>query len=393
MEEKKLAENVHQETMLQLEQDTDREIEEMKDEKLKKLKDERDDKVRLRGLSGIHRRNHDDLKRQMAKKEEELRQFTEEARKKQEKIDQLEKEKTHNLKEIRERDKQIGEKEGRIYDLKKQNQELEKFKFVLDYKIKELKAQIDPKNDSIAEMKKQIQAMDSDLEDYHKKNKQLQVNITQLTSKQKVLQDEIIEQRRRMLESSTIIKRLKTDLHESVQHIQEPKQLRDAVSALYKKYVPHGVKKQELDGDIQREYNRQRDYLEKSVESLKRKLLKDSDVHKQDNKRILQENVALIREINGLRMKIDVLKRERQQQKISMQSMTNKKPGNKSMGSSQGMSVEPQTAKEIEANRSLIQDLQRQIEEQRTLRETYLGQQSSVFSAEESQESRDQVAS
>ena len=66
-----------------------------------------------------------------------------------------------------------------------------------DYKIKELKAQIDPKNDSIAEMKKQIQAMDSDLEDYHKKNKQLQVNITQLTSKQKVLQDEIIEQRRR----------------------------------------------------------------------------------------------------------------------------------------------------------------------------------------------------
>ena len=27
----------------------------MKEEKLKKLKDERDDKVRLRGLSGIHR--------------------------------------------------------------------------------------------------------------------------------------------------------------------------------------------------------------------------------------------------------------------------------------------------------------------------------------------------
>jgi len=383
MEEKKLAENVHQETMLQLEQDTDREIEEMKEEKLKKLKDERDDKVRLRGLSGIHRRNHDDLKRQMAKKEEELRQFTEEARKKQEKIDSLEKEKMHNLKEIRERDKQIGEKEGRIYDLKKQNQELEKFKFVLDYKIKELKAQIDPKNDSIAEMKKQIQAMDSDLEDYHKKNKQLQVNITQLTSKQKVLQDEIIEQRRRMLESTTIIKRLSTDLHESVQHIQEPKQLRDAVSALYKKYVPHGVKKQELDGDIQREYNRQRDYLEKSVESLKRKLMKDSDVHKQDNKRILQENVALIREINGLRMKIDILKRERQQQKISMQSMTSK-PGK----SSQNMSVDAQASKEIEANRSLIEDLQRQIEEQRTLRETYLGQQSSVFSAEESQEPR-----
>ena len=35
----------------------------------------------------------------------------------------------------------------------------------------------------------------------------------------------------------------------------------------------NGVKKQELDTDIQREYNRQRDYLEKSVDNLKRKCL------------------------------------------------------------------------------------------------------------------------
>merc|ERR550514_437265 len=100
-----------------------------------------------------------------------------EARKKQDNIDALIKERDHNLKEIKERDKTIGDKEQRIYDLKKQNQELEKFKFVLDYKIKELKSQIDPKNDYIAEMKTQIQAMDADLEDYHKRNKQLTVNI------------------------------------------------------------------------------------------------------------------------------------------------------------------------------------------------------------------------
>merc|ERR1712125_201900 len=107
-------------------------------------------------------------------------------------IEVLQKERDHNVREIRERDRMIGEKEQRIYDLKKQNQELEKFKFVLDYKIRELKAQIDPKNDSIAEMKKQIQAMDSDLEDYHRKNKQLQDNIDQLQIKQKSLQEEIV---------------------------------------------------------------------------------------------------------------------------------------------------------------------------------------------------------
>ena len=47
--------------------------------------------------------------------------------------------------------------EKRIYDLKKKNQELEKFKFVLDYKIKELKKQIEPRENDIKAMKDQIQ--------------------------------------------------------------------------------------------------------------------------------------------------------------------------------------------------------------------------------------------
>ena len=40
---------------------------------------------------------------------------------------------------IMEKDTQIGDLEKKIYSLKKKTQELEKFKFVLDYKIKELK--------------------------------------------------------------------------------------------------------------------------------------------------------------------------------------------------------------------------------------------------------------
>merc|ERR1711998_550797 len=149
----------------------------------------------------------------------------------------------------------------------------------------------------------------------------LQVNIEQLQHKQKMLQDEIVSQRKKMTDCQTIIKRFKNDLHESVQHIQDPKLLKDSIGKLYGKYVPNGIKKQELDSDIQREYNRQRDYLEKSVESLKRKLLKDSDVHRQDNTRILQENVKLIREINDLRREIDYLKRERQQERLHVSKM------------------------------------------------------------------------
>merc|ERR1719265_1317247 len=221
--------------------------------------------------------------------------------KKQERIDSLLKERDHNIKEIKERDKTIGDKEQKIYDLRKQNQELEKFKFVLDYKIKELKAQIDPKNDDIAEMRQQIQAMDAELEDYMRKNKQLALDISQLQMKQRALQEEIKTQKRKLKDDMALIKRFKIDLHECMQFIQEPKQLKEAVALLYSKYVQTGVKKLELDTDSQEEYNRQRDYLEKSVDSLKRKLQKDSEVHRIDNMRIMQENVSLIREINDLR--------------------------------------------------------------------------------------------
>jgi len=48
--------------------------------------------------------------------------------------------------EITERDIMIGDKEKTIYQLKKKTQELEKFKFVLDYKIKELKRDIAPRS-------------------------------------------------------------------------------------------------------------------------------------------------------------------------------------------------------------------------------------------------------
>ena len=47
--------------------------------------------------------------------------------------------------DIREQEKAIGERETKIYTLKRRTQELEKFKFVLDYKIKELKRDIAPR--------------------------------------------------------------------------------------------------------------------------------------------------------------------------------------------------------------------------------------------------------
>ncbi len=60
--------------------------------------------------------------------------------------------------------------------------------------------------------------------------------------------------------------------------------------------------------DVHSDHQRQRKHLEKSVDSLNTKLKKDLLVHKKDHQRIMQENIALIREINQLRREIATMR-------------------------------------------------------------------------------------
>lgn len=71
-------------------------------------------------------------------------------------IQSLEKDIADLKTEIVDRDAALKDKDERTYLLKKRIQELEKHKFVLDYKIKELHNQIDPKDREIRERKEEI---------------------------------------------------------------------------------------------------------------------------------------------------------------------------------------------------------------------------------------------
>ncbi|KAJ1470583.1 hypothetical protein T484DRAFT_1847301 [Baffinella frigidus] len=315
-------------------------------------------------------------------------------------IAMLEKEIAGLKKEIRERDETIGDKEKRIYDLKKKNQELEKFKFVLDYKIKELKKQIEPRELEIADMKQQIKEMDHELERYHKSNASLELTISDNKLKLEGQQLEILSQRRKFQEVENSLKRYRNDMHAEVenclkryrndmhaviQYITEPKQLKEAVKALYQKHVlepPAGAQLKEavkalyqkhvleppagaqVDHDIQKEYNRQRDYLEKTVDSLKRKLSKDMDLHKTDSMRIMQENVALIKEINELRREIKALKvGARPPAGAAGQGQGKDTPVSGRNSQSRGYSSSAEVQKEVEMQRDEIRRLRSRIDE------------------------------
>lgn len=82
--------------------------------------------------------------------------------------------------ELQERDKTIKDKDKRIIDLKKKTQELEKFKFVLDYKIKELKRDIGPRETEIQTLNEQTNKMRQELKHFNRVNQNLALIVDDL---------------------------------------------------------------------------------------------------------------------------------------------------------------------------------------------------------------------
>ncbi|CAL1538634.1 unnamed protein product [Lymnaea stagnalis] len=297
----------YEETKKQIEEDGDREILDIKHQYERRLRDEKEANMRLKGETGIMKKKFTSLQKEIDDHKEEIKKLQAETSKLSNVIRSLEKDIQGLKKEIQERDDTIQDKEKRIYDLKKKNQELEKFKFVLDYKIKELKKQIEPREMDIKNMKEQIQEMESELERFHKQNTQLELNITELRQKLKATDKEMHQERQKVRDVEAIVRRFKTDLHNCVGYIQDPKMLKESIKALYQKHVQEDITESaSVDADIQKEFSRQKEHLERSVASLRKKLEKDSEIHKADNVRIMQENVTLIKEINDLRKELRI---------------------------------------------------------------------------------------
>ncbi|XP_048717483.1 cilia- and flagella-associated protein 57 isoform X3 [Caretta caretta] len=150
--------------------------------------------------------------------------------------------------------------------------------------------------------------MEGELERFHQQNMQLELNITELRQKLKATDREMHKEQQKERDMEALVKRFKTDLHNCVGFIQEPKKLKEGIRELYSKYVQQAdmVEIVGVDTDLQQEYTRQREHLERNLATLKKKVVKESEIHRADNVRIMQENVSLIKEINELRRELKV---------------------------------------------------------------------------------------
>ncbi|KAM7099461.1 cilia- and flagella-associated protein 57 [Molossus nigricans] len=365
-----------EETKKQIEEDEDREIQDIKTKYEKKLRDEKESNLRLKGETGIMRKKFNSLQKEIEERANDIDTLKAEQVKLQGVIKSLEKDILSLKREIQERDETIQDKEKRIYDLKKKNQELEKFKFVLDYKIKELKKQIEPRENEIKVMKEQIQEMETELERFHKQNTQLELNITELWQKLRATDQEMRRERQKERDLEALVKRFKTDLHNCVAYIQEARQLKEKVRALFEKYVQRAdmVEIAGLNTDLQLEYTRQREHLERNLATLKKKVVKDSELHRTDYVRIMQENVSLIKEINELRRELKLTRSQvydldaalKLAKKSQLQEVPETGPSEDTAGTTPAkrLNEQEEIGRIIEMQRLEIQHLRDQIQEQ-----------------------------
>ncbi|NXJ02798.1 CFA57 protein, partial [Psophia crepitans] len=363
----------HEEIKKQIEEDEDQEILEIQIKYERRLMEEKESNLQLKGEIGVMNKRLNSLQKELKERNWDTEEMKLEQQKLQGIIKSLEKDILALKTEIQERADTIQNKEKHIYDLKKKNQELEKFKFVLDYRIQEFKKQIESRENDIKTMKEQIHEMEGELERFHKESTQLKLNITQLQQKLKATDREMHRERQKKQNMEALIKRFKTDLHNCVGFIQDSKKMKDGIRELYAKYVQQSdkVETEAVNTDLQQEHMRQQEYLERNLAALKKKVVKDQEIHQAAYTRIMQENVSLIKEINDLRQELKVahtqvhdlrstLRLTKKKQAIQDTAPSNEVPYSPAV---LRLNAEKETEKIIEMQQLEIQYLRDQIQE------------------------------
>ncbi|EDL30489.1 RIKEN cDNA 1110020C03 [Mus musculus] len=129
-----------------------------------------------------------------------------------------------------------------------------------------------------------------------------------------------------------------------------------------------------LNSDLQQEYARQREHLERNLATLKKKVIKEGELHRTDYVRIMQENVSLIKEINELRRELKLTRSQiydlESALKVSKKTRSQEVPesviSKDVVGSTSTMRLNEQeeTGRIIEMQRLEIRRLRDQIQEQ-----------------------------
>jgi hypothetical protein len=189
--------------------------------------------------------------------------------------------------------------ENNIIEGKKRNQYLEKCKFVLDYKIKELKKEMGPIEKAIEELKKRTKDLDVELERFNREHAIINIRATSFEDLDKTIRQLKLEETK----ENNKIKLFKNTLFNMVNKIDDFDVIREGFKSLrdifLKDYTPD---KQDLELDA--EFFNQRDNMKKNVDDLQVQLKEVKVKHVESIKSNRVGNHELIHHINKLQEEI-----------------------------------------------------------------------------------------
>jgi len=210
--------------------------------------------------------------------------------------------------EIDIKDQIIHQREKNILHLKKKTQELEKFKFVLDEKIRDLRRDIAPKELEIANLRNRTRSLDKKLYKYNSVNASLGFMVEDLRVRQALIAKAIATNRDIIRNNDTFINNFKNAVYQVVQYTDDHQQLKIAVNqSLFGFISDQKAKNSDVNPNIKQEYENQKKFLENSMHSLKKRLEIESQIHKADHLQIMTDNMDLIQKIGDVRLNIKKL--------------------------------------------------------------------------------------
>ena len=89
-------------------------------------------------------------------------------------------------------------------------------------------------------------------------------------------------------------RRFQRDLQNAIQLIQAPGPLKEAVKKLYRAHCGKTLDTASIEQEVLSEYDRQREFLEKSVDSLKHKLQQQTGQQKAENSKAMLVSTSLL---------------------------------------------------------------------------------------------------
>lgn len=154
--------------------------------------------------------------------------------------------------------------------------------------------------------------MDVELEQYYKSNSALDLMISELRLKLDCALRESNSQQLEVSFAHSFLARVRQDLRGCGALAEDAKKLKKGVRHLFAKYCQEeaGFTGDSVDLDPQEEFNREREHLERNLDSLRQRISKDIEVLNGDHSRLTREGINLTEEMNLLRREAKLLRRQ-----------------------------------------------------------------------------------